>query len=126
MQGIRFPLRPVALLVAVACNTTLAAEAPALKEMVVTATRSATDVDSVAATVTTVNRTQLDRSLPTDEAGLFQDEGDIAFARDLRRHGATATPVAASWTTLARWTRYPQAAPARTCSHPTTRACWPS
>lgn len=93
MQGIRFPLRPVALLVAVACNTTLAAEAPALKEMVVTATRSATDVDSVAATVTTVNRTQLDRSLPTDEAGLFQDEGDIAFARDLRRHGATRVNI---------------------------------
>lgn len=89
MQGIRFKLRPVVLLVAAACNSAWAAEAPALKETVVTATRSASDLDSLASTVTSVGRAQMDRSLPTDEADLFKDESDIAFARDLRRHGAT-------------------------------------
>ncbi len=57
--------------------------------MVVTATRSSSEIDSIAATVTSVNRTQLDRSVPSDESDLFKDESDIAFARDLRRHGAT-------------------------------------
>lgn len=60
-----------------------------LKPVVVTATRSSSEVDSIPATVTSVTRTQLDRSLPTDESDLFKDESDIAFARDLRRHGAT-------------------------------------
>ncbi|MBI2748367.1 MAG: TonB-dependent hemoglobin/transferrin/lactoferrin family receptor [Burkholderiales bacterium] len=93
MQGIRFQLRPVVLLVAVACNSALADDAPALKEMVVTATRSASDLDSLASTTTSIKRTQMDRSLPTDETDLFKDESDIAFARDLRRHGATRVNI---------------------------------
>ena len=64
-----------------------------LKEVVVTATRSSTEVDSIPSTVTTVDRTHLDRSVPTDESDLFKDESDIAFARDLRRHGATRVNI---------------------------------
>ncbi len=60
-----------------------------LKEVVVTATRSSSEVDSIPATVTSISRTEMDRSMPTDESDLFKDESDIAFARDLRRHGAT-------------------------------------
>lgn len=60
-----------------------------LKEVVVTATRSSSEIDSIPATVTSVTRAQLDRSVPTDESDLFKDESDIAFARNLRRHGAT-------------------------------------
>ena len=60
-----------------------------LKEVVVTATRSSSELDSIPATVTSVTRAQLDRSVPTNESDLFKGERDIAFARDLRRHGAT-------------------------------------
>lgn len=60
-----------------------------LKEVVVTATRSSSAVESIPATVTSVVRAQLDRSVPSDESDVFKGEGDIAFARDLRRHGAT-------------------------------------
>lgn len=61
----------------------------ALKTVVVTATRNAAAVTDLSATVSSVDRAQLDRGLPMDEADLFKDEADIAFARDLRRHGAT-------------------------------------
>jgi hemoglobin/transferrin/lactoferrin receptor protein len=64
-----------------------------LKEVVVTATRSSSELDSIPATVTSVTRAQLDRSVPTDESDLFKDESDIAFARDLRRHGATRVNI---------------------------------
>src|SRR3990167_6909005 len=93
MQGLQFKLRPVVLLVAVACNSALASEAPSLKETVVTATRSSAVVEDIASTVTSVDRSQMDRSLPTDEADLFKDESDIAFARDLRRHGDTRVNI---------------------------------
>jgi hemoglobin/transferrin/lactoferrin receptor protein len=89
MQSIQFKLRPIVLFVAVACNTALANDLHVLKDVVVTATRSSADADSIAATVTRIDRSQMDRSLPVDEASLFQDETDISFARDLRRHGAT-------------------------------------
>ncbi|TXH90873.1 MAG: TonB-dependent hemoglobin/transferrin/lactoferrin family receptor [Rhodoferax sp.] len=62
---------------------------PALKEVVVTATRSSTEVESISATVSSVDRAQLDRNMPADDSDLFKDEADIAFAKDLRRHGAT-------------------------------------
>ena len=85
----RFKKRNLALLIAAACNTPLANETQTLQDVVVTATRSATEIDSVAATVTSINRTVLDRRLPADEADLFKEETDVSFARDLRRHGAT-------------------------------------
>lgn len=66
-----------------------APNSPALKEVVVTATRSSTEVDAIPATVSSVDRVQLERSVPVDESDIFKDEADIAFARDLRRHGAT-------------------------------------
>lgn len=64
-----------------------------LKEVVVTATRNSSETDSIPSTVTSVTRAQLDRSVPTDDSDLFKDESDIAFARDLRRHGATRVNI---------------------------------
>jgi len=93
MQGIPFSLRPCVLLVALAFNAAQAQDAPVLKEVMVTATRSAGDADSIASTATAVDRAQLDRRLPIDEADLFKGEADIAFARDLRRHGATRVNI---------------------------------
>lgn len=62
---------------------------PVLKEVVVTATRSSTEVEAVSTTVSSVDRTQLDRAVPVDESDVFKDEADVSFAKDLRRHGAT-------------------------------------
>jgi len=93
MQPIRFKLRPIVLLIAVVCNPAFADEAVALKEIVVTATRSAAGANTIPTTVTRVDRAQLDRSVPTDESDLFKGESDIAFARDLRRHGATRVNI---------------------------------
>jgi hemoglobin/transferrin/lactoferrin receptor protein len=93
MQHPRFKLRSLALLLAATSNPALAGESAALKDVVVTATRSATEIDHIPATVTSIDRTALDRSLPADEADLFKDEADIAFARDLRRHGATRVNI---------------------------------
>ena len=66
-----------------------AADTRTLKDVVVTATRSESDIDAVAATVTTLDARQIERRLPRDEADLFRDEPDVALARDLRRFGAT-------------------------------------
>lgn len=85
--------RSLALLVTALCNTALANESGVLKDVVVTATRSATEIEQIPATVTSVDRKALDRALPTDEADLFRGESDIAFARDLRRHGATRVNI---------------------------------
>ncbi|MQY50267.1 TonB-dependent hemoglobin/transferrin/lactoferrin family receptor [Rhodocyclus gracilis] len=88
-----FRKRSLALLVAMTCNAVQAEENLPLRDVVVTATRSAADIDSIPATVTGIDRKTLDRRLPADEADLFKDEGDIAFARDLRRHGATRVNI---------------------------------
>lgn len=85
--------RSLALLVAAACNTALANESGVLKAVVVAATRNATEIEQIPATVTSVNRKALDRALPSDEADLFRGETDIAFARDLRRHSATRVNI---------------------------------
>jgi hemoglobin/transferrin/lactoferrin receptor protein len=81
--------KSLVLLISAACSTAMAAESKALKDVVVTATRTETETDRIPATVTSINRETLDRRLPADETDLFKDEADIAFARDLRRHGAT-------------------------------------
>ena len=63
--------------------------ASTMDDVVVTATRAETGVDTVAASITTLSRTKLDRRVAADEADLFRDEPDVAFARDARRFGAT-------------------------------------
>ncbi|WP_217125828.1 TonB-dependent hemoglobin/transferrin/lactoferrin family receptor [Hydrogenophilus thiooxidans] len=65
----------------------------ALKAVVVTATRVEADPDSVPATVTSLDRAEMDRRLPIDAADLFADEPDVAMPRDLRRHGATRVNI---------------------------------
>lgn len=66
---------------------------PSLDEVVVSATRVETSADSVAATVTTVDRKAIDRRLPQDEAELFQNEPDVVISRDLRRFGASTVNI---------------------------------
>lgn len=60
-----------------------------LKDVVVTATRAETEADSVAASITSLTGEELDRRVAADEADLFRDDPDVAFARDARRFGAT-------------------------------------
>lgn len=62
---------------------------PALRDVVVTATRSEAEVDSVPATVTTLTREEMNRRLPANNADLFRDEPDLAMPSDARRFGAT-------------------------------------
>lgn len=64
-----------------------------LKEVVVSATRVETAADSVAATVTTVDRKTIDRRLPQDEVELFQNDPDVVISRDLRRFGASTVNI---------------------------------
>lgn len=60
-----------------------------LGDIVVTATRTATDSASVPATISAIDRAALDRGQPRDAAEVFADEPDIAMSRDMRRFGAT-------------------------------------
>lgn len=60
-----------------------------LKEVVVSATRTPAEVQTVPSTITRITREDIDRRLPADEADLFKNEPDVAFARDARRFGAT-------------------------------------
>lgn len=95
---VRAPLQLAINLLAFAGVTAAnAAEEPAkaheLKEVVVTATRSEVDADQVTASVTSISRKELDRQQPYDEADLFRDEPDVAFARDMRRFGATRVNI---------------------------------
>jgi len=70
-----------------------AAEETTLGETVVSATRRETAVDNIPATVTTLNRQEMDRRLPGDEADLFRDEPDITMAHDQRRFGSTRVNI---------------------------------
>ncbi len=81
------------LSVAAGASSSAQSPHPALKEMVVTATRNAATADEVSLTATTVSRQELDRRMPADEADLFRDEPDVSMARDLRRHGATRVNI---------------------------------
>lgn len=65
----------------------------ALKDVVVTATRTEAEADAIPATITSLDRAEMDRRLPTDAADLFADEPDVAMPRDLRRHGATRVNI---------------------------------
>ena len=92
----RFGKRSISLaLISVfaASATPVVASDIALRDTVVTATRHATEIDKVSATVTSIGRQQMDRRLPVDEADLFRDEPDVSMARDLRRHGATRVNI---------------------------------
>jgi hemoglobin/transferrin/lactoferrin receptor protein len=81
------------MLVCTAVAGVAGAADPALKAVVVTATRAEAEADTVPATVTTLNREQLDRRLAADGADLFADDPDVAMPRDLRRHGATRVNI---------------------------------
>lgn len=83
-----------ALLAAFAAVPATAEEAaPALREVVVSATRTETPTSEVPATVTTLERDAIERRLPRDDADLFRDEPDISMARDVRRFGATRVNI---------------------------------
>ncbi len=71
----------------------VAAEDTLLGETVVSATRRETPIDEIPATVSTLNRQEMDRRLPGDEADLFRDEPDITMGRDQRRFGSTRVNI---------------------------------
>ncbi|HEX5802218.1 MAG TPA: TonB-dependent receptor, partial [Azospira sp.] len=89
------PLHPLfaALAAALTAGAPAALADTALRDTVVTATRSAAAIDELPVTVTAVSRDDMDRRQPTDDADLFRDEPDVAMARDLRRHGATRVNI---------------------------------
>ncbi len=64
-----------------------------LTETVVSATRRETLIDNIPATVSVLNREEMDRRLPSDDADLFRDEPDITMARDQRRFGSTRVNI---------------------------------
>ena len=64
-----------------------------LRPTVVTATRYEAEPDQLTATVTSINREQLEQRLPLDEADLFRDQQDVVMARDMRRHGSTRVNI---------------------------------
>ncbi len=69
------------------------AQDKALRDVVVTATRSEAVAEELAATVSTVDQDDLARRLPRDAAAWFADDPDLAWSRDLRRFGATRPNV---------------------------------
>lgn len=80
----------VAAAIALAFVTSSGAQAEErLKTITVTATRADKATEEVSATVTTVDKRDIERRLPADETDLLKDEPDIAVARDLRRFGST-------------------------------------
>ncbi len=80
--------RPLTVALVLAWTATAQAETQ-LKEVVVSATRTETEADNVAASITSHTRAELDRRVIADEVDLFRDDPDVAFARDARRFGAT-------------------------------------
>lgn len=89
-----FPILLGALMGALALPAALAEQTDekddaTLKDVVVTATRTETEANTVPATITRVTRQEMDRRQPADETELFEDEPDVAFGRDTRRFGAT-------------------------------------
>lgn len=64
-----------------------------LKTVTVTATRTTKAAEEVPATVTTVDKRDIERRAPADETDLLKDEPDIAVARDLRRFGSTRVNI---------------------------------
>jgi hemoglobin/transferrin/lactoferrin receptor protein len=90
----RHALRVIPLLLAAISSASHGLdEGTQLRSTVVTATRHEADIDTVNATVTSINRDTLDKRLPVDDADLFRDEPDVSMARDLRRHGATRVNI---------------------------------
>lgn len=89
----RRALTPGALLGLALLAAQVHAADTALKDVVVTATRAEAEADAVPATITSLDRAEMDRRLPTDAADLFADEPDVAMPRDLRRHGATRVNI---------------------------------
>lgn len=86
------PLPLIAALAALFLPATSPADMQ-LRDLVVTATRSEAEADSVAASISSIPRAALERRLPADASELFRDEPDVAFARDARRFGATSPNI---------------------------------
>ncbi|MDP2247167.1 MAG: TonB-dependent receptor plug domain-containing protein, partial [Nitrosomonadales bacterium] len=64
-----------------------------MTDIVVTATRTESEINNIPATVSVIDSPKLKRNLPYDEADLFKDEPDIAMSRDLRRFGSTRVNI---------------------------------
>lgn len=88
-----FPLKPLSAALLLALGTPHAQADQTLSTITVTATRTETAGENVAATVSVVERADIERRQPADGADLLRDEPDVALARDLRRFGATRVNI---------------------------------
>jgi hemoglobin/transferrin/lactoferrin receptor protein len=97
MRTMNHQRRAIAAAAAIALGSgTLNAQQPTqpqLRGVTVTATRTSSAAEEVPATVTTVERDEIERRLPADDADLFKNEPDVGMARDLRRFGATRVNI---------------------------------
>lgn len=64
-----------------------------LSPITVIATRINTATDEVPATVTSLDKEDIKKRMPSDISELLKDEADVAVARDLRRFGATRVNI---------------------------------
>jgi len=64
-----------------------------LRTVTVTATRTDAAAEDVPATITTIERSAIERRQPADDADLFRDEPGVVLPRDLRRFGATRVNI---------------------------------
>ena len=84
----------IALLAALAVpsGATLASSLQ-LDDVVVTATRSETQLEKVPATITAVDDKDIQKRAPLDETALFEGEPDMVISRDARRYGAATINI---------------------------------
>jgi len=71
----------------------LADDAPLLDRVVISATRTEVQSDTVPTTITSIDQRTIARRMPADEADLFAEEPDLTVARDLRRFGASSINI---------------------------------
>lgn len=88
-----FQQKPMAAALVLALSAPLAHADKTLSTITVTATRTETAAENVAATVSVLERAEIERRLPGDAADLLRNEADVALARDLRRFGATRVNI---------------------------------
>ncbi|NVD96903.1 TonB-dependent hemoglobin/transferrin/lactoferrin family receptor [Massilia sp. BJB1822] len=88
-----FQQKPMAAALVLALSAPLAHADKTLSTITVTATRTETAAENVAATVSVLERAEIERRLPGDAADLLRNEADVSLARDLRRFGATRVNI---------------------------------
>lgn len=74
-------------------QSAFASDTKELDNVVVSANRIESNVDSLPATVTAVTHRTMDKRMPHDQAALFEDDPDVVVGRDLRRFGGSSINI---------------------------------